>query len=231
MVQHLRFQFSSVQLLNRVQLLATQKLQNTRPPCPSPTPEVYPNSCPSSWWCHPAISSSVVPFSSCLQSFPASESFLMSQLFILEVKKSKLLEDICHNPRDQIPKLLGATFATVWLIQPRCDIGEWDGWCVILTQNHTTRLTEHAWWVESSSTISVLSYTSLSTFFPSQVLKGNECGERNKVYIKGKKLWFQGPVKLGDGLMSKDTLLDKVSFFKAFPRKYIRRLGFTNYYI
>ena len=55
-------------------------LQHTRPPCPSPTPGVYPNSCPLSWWCHPTISSSVVPFS-CLQSFPASGSFQMSQLF------------------------------------------------------------------------------------------------------------------------------------------------------
>ena len=56
-------------------------LQHTRPPCPSPTPGVYSNSCPSSQWCHPAISSSVVPFSSCLQSFPASVSFQMSQFF------------------------------------------------------------------------------------------------------------------------------------------------------
>ena len=52
-----------------------------RPPCPSPTPRVYSNSCPSSRWCHPAISSSVAPFSSSLQSFPASGSFLVSQLF------------------------------------------------------------------------------------------------------------------------------------------------------
>ena len=56
-------------------------LQHARPPCPSPTPRVYPNSCPLSRWCHPTISSSVVPFSSRLQSFPASESFPMSQLF------------------------------------------------------------------------------------------------------------------------------------------------------
>ena len=56
-------------------------LQHTRPPCLSPTPGVYSNSCPSSRWCHPAISSSVVPFSSHLQSCPASESFQMSQLF------------------------------------------------------------------------------------------------------------------------------------------------------
>ena len=54
--------------------------QHARPPCPSPTPGVYPNSCPLSRWCHPTISSSVVPFSSCLQSFPASGSFQMNQL-------------------------------------------------------------------------------------------------------------------------------------------------------
>ena len=56
-------------------------LQHARPSCPSPTPGVYPNSCPLSQWCHPTISSSVVPFSSCLQSFPASGSFQMSQFF------------------------------------------------------------------------------------------------------------------------------------------------------
>ena len=54
---------------------------HTRPPCPSPTPGVHPNSCPLSQWCHPTISSSVVPFSYCPQSFPASGSFPMSQLF------------------------------------------------------------------------------------------------------------------------------------------------------
>ena len=56
-------------------------VQHARPPCPSPTPRVYPNSCPLSQWCHPTISSSVFSFSSCLQSFPISESFLMSRLF------------------------------------------------------------------------------------------------------------------------------------------------------
>ena len=56
-------------------------LQHTRLPCPLPTPGVYSNSCPLSRWCHPAISSSVVPFSSCPQSFPASGSFQMSQFF------------------------------------------------------------------------------------------------------------------------------------------------------
>ena len=56
--------------------------EHARPTCPSPTPGVYSNSCPLSWWCHPTISSSVVPFSSHLQSFPASGSFPMSQLFV-----------------------------------------------------------------------------------------------------------------------------------------------------
>ena len=61
--------------------LRPHELQHTRPPCPSPTPRVYPNSCPLSQWCHPTISSSVIPFSSCLQSFPTSGSFQMSQTF------------------------------------------------------------------------------------------------------------------------------------------------------
>ena len=57
-------------------------LQHPRPPCPSPTARAYLNPCPLSWWCHPTISSSVIPFSSCPQSFPPSGSFQMSQLFI-----------------------------------------------------------------------------------------------------------------------------------------------------
>ena len=61
--------------------LRSHESQHAMPPCPSPTPGVYSNSCPSSWWCHPAISSSVIPFSSCPQSLPASGSFPMSQLF------------------------------------------------------------------------------------------------------------------------------------------------------
>ena len=59
------------------------RLQHARLPCPSPTPRVYSNSCPWSWWCHPTISSSVIPFSSCLQLFPASGSFQMTQFFAL----------------------------------------------------------------------------------------------------------------------------------------------------
>ena len=81
--RHLDFQHSSVQFSHSVvsDSLRAHGLQPTRPPCPSPTPGIYSNSCPLSWWCHPTISSSVVPFSSCLQSFPASGSFQMSQFF------------------------------------------------------------------------------------------------------------------------------------------------------
>ena len=73
--------FSSVQSLSRVDSLRPHESQHARPPCPSPTPGVYSNSYPSSRWCHPAISSSVTPFSSSPQSLPASGSFPMSQLF------------------------------------------------------------------------------------------------------------------------------------------------------
>ena len=75
------YQFSSVYSLSRGWLFATPWIAAHQPPCPSPTPGVHSNSCPSSQWCHPAISSSVIPFSSCPQSLPASGSFPMSQLF------------------------------------------------------------------------------------------------------------------------------------------------------
>ena len=76
-------QFSSVQFRHSVMSnsLRPHEIQHTRPPCPSPTPRVHPNPCPSSQWCHPTISSSVISFSSYLQSFPVSGSFQMSQFF------------------------------------------------------------------------------------------------------------------------------------------------------
>ena len=77
------FQFSSVHFSHSVvsNSLWSHEPQHTRPPCPSPAPRVHPNPCPSSWWYHPTISSFVVPFSSCPQSFPESGSFPMSQFF------------------------------------------------------------------------------------------------------------------------------------------------------
>ena len=80
---HFLGSFHSVQFSHSVvsSSLQPHEPQHARPPCPSPTPGVHPNSCPLSQWCHPTISSSVIPFSSCPQSFPASGSFPMNQLF------------------------------------------------------------------------------------------------------------------------------------------------------
>ena len=82
-VRNISPEISSVQFSRSVvsDSLRPHESQHARPPCPSPTPGVHSDSCASSQWCHPAISSSVVPFSSCLQSFPTSGSFPMSQHF------------------------------------------------------------------------------------------------------------------------------------------------------
>ena len=74
--------FSSVQLLIVSNSLQPQGLQHNRPPCPLPIPRIYSHSCPLTQWCHPTIPSSAIPFSSCLQSFPASGSFQRSQFSI-----------------------------------------------------------------------------------------------------------------------------------------------------
>ena len=79
LINKAEIEFSSVQSLSCVRLVATPWTVHDRPPCPSPAPEACSNSCPLIWWCHPTILSSVVPFSSCLQSVPASGSFSMSQ--------------------------------------------------------------------------------------------------------------------------------------------------------
>ena len=86
--------------------LRPHELQHARPPCPSPTPGVYPNSCPSSRRCHPAISSSVVPFSSCPQSLPASGDFPMSQFFASggqSIRVSALASVLPMNTQDWSP--------------------------------------------------------------------------------------------------------------------------------
>ena len=82
-ISHYLWMFSSVQFSHSVMSnsLRPHELQHARPPWPPPTPGVHSNSHPSNRWCHPAISSSVIPFSSCPQSLPASESFPMSQLY------------------------------------------------------------------------------------------------------------------------------------------------------
>ena len=101
--------FSSVQFSRSVvsDSLRPHELQHARPPCPSPSPGVYSNSCPSSPWCHPATSSSVIPFSYCPQSLPAWESFPMSQLFAWRVGQSigvsALASFLLKNTQDWSP--------------------------------------------------------------------------------------------------------------------------------
>ena len=93
--------------------LRPHELQHARPPCPFPTPRVHPNPCPLSLWCHPTISSSVIPFSSCPQSLPASGSFQMSQLCALggqSIGVSALASVLPMNIQDWSP--LGWT---VWI--------------------------------------------------------------------------------------------------------------------
>ena len=87
--------------------------QHARLPCPSPTPRVYPNSCPLSRWCHPTISSSVIPFSSCLKSFPASGSFQMSQFFASCGQRTGVSASPSVSPSNEHPGLI--PFRMDWL--------------------------------------------------------------------------------------------------------------------
>ena len=106
------------------------ELQRARPPCPSPTPRVYPNSCPSSRWCHPAISSSVVLFFSCPQSFPASGSFRMSQLLASDGQHWSFSFSI--SPSNKYPGLI--SFRMDWL-----DLLEVQGTLKSLLQHHSSK--------------------------------------------------------------------------------------------
>ena len=111
--------------------LRPHELQHARPPCPSPVPGVHSNSCPSSRWCHPTISSSVIPFSSHLQSFPASGSFQMSQLFAsggqsIGVATSKSV--LPMNTQELI------SFRMDWL-----DLLAVQGTCKSLLQHHSSK--------------------------------------------------------------------------------------------
>ena len=128
LLHYLNLCISSVQFSRTVvsDSLRPHESQHATPPCPSPTPRVHSNSCPSSWWCHPAISSSVIPFSSCPQTLPASESFPMSQLFAWggqSIGVSALASFLPKNTQDWSPL-------------------EWTGWkiCIILSYNHNIHL-------------------------------------------------------------------------------------------
>ena len=122
------FQFSSVQSLSRVWFLESQQ---ARSPCPSPTPRVYSNSCPPSWWCHPAISSSVAPFSSFPQPLPASGSFQVSQLFTWGGHKYWSFS-FSISPSNEHPRLI--SFRMDWL-----DLLAVQGTLKSLLQHHSSK--------------------------------------------------------------------------------------------
>ena len=107
-------------------------LQHARPPCPSPTPGVYSNSCPSSRWCHPTIWSSVIPFSSHLQSFPASGSFPVSQLFTLCGQRIEVSASASVLPVNEYSGLI--SFRMDWL-----DLLAVQGTLKSLLQHHSSK--------------------------------------------------------------------------------------------
>ena len=110
--------------------LRPHESQHTRPPCPSPTSGVYSNSLPLSWWCHPAISSSVIPFSSCPQPLPAPESFPMSQLYMRWPKYWSFSFSI--SPSNEHPGLI--SFRMDWL-----DLLAVEGTLKSLLQHHSSK--------------------------------------------------------------------------------------------
>ena len=111
--------------------LRPHELQHARPPCPSPTPGVHSESHPSSQWCHPAISSTVVPFSSCPQSLPASESFPMNQLFTWGGQSTGVPFSFSIIPSKEHP---GLTFRMAWL-----DLLAVQGTLKSLLQHHSSK--------------------------------------------------------------------------------------------
>ena len=125
---------SSVQSLSRVRLFATPWTAAHQASCPSPTPGACSNSCPLSQWCHPTISSSVIPFSSSLQSFPASRSFPMSQFFASGDQNIGVLHAhiyVCLSSQGY-----GFSYGHVWMWELDCEEGlapkNWCFWTVVL---------------------------------------------------------------------------------------------------
>ena len=142
--------------------LQLHESQHARPPCPTPTPGVHSNSCPSSQWCHPAISSSVIPFSSCPQSLPASESFPVSQLFawvgqIIGVSASTSV--LPMNTQDWSP--LGWTG---WIsLQSKGLSRVFSNTTVHLSKNPIKKITVYLWLVSVTVYLWFVSFFALST--------------------------------------------------------------------
>ena len=122
--------FSSVAQLHMSDSLRPHGLQLAKLPCLSPTARAYSNSCPSSWWCHPTISSSVIPFSSRLQSFPASGCFPVSQLFTSGGRSIGVSFNI--SPPNEHPGLI--SFRMDWL-----DLLAVQGTLKSLLQHHSSK--------------------------------------------------------------------------------------------
>ena len=133
----------SVQSLSHVRFLWPHGLQHVRLPCPSPTPRACSSSCPSSWWCHSTISSSVVPFSSCLQSFPASGSFPISQFFASGGQSTGVSASASVLPMN---------------IQDWFPLG-WTGWTTLQSKGLSSLLQHH-----SSKASIQLNYTSIKKY-------------------------------------------------------------------
>ena len=125
---------SSVQFSRSVMFdsLWPHEPQHYRPPFPSPTPGVHPNPCPSSWWCHPIFSSSVVPFSSCPQSLQASGSFPVSQLFASGGPSIASKFQLQHQSSNEHPGLI--SFRMDWL-----DLLAVQGTLKSLLQHHSSK--------------------------------------------------------------------------------------------
>jgi len=129
-----KISLSSVQFSRSVvsNSLRPHESQHSRPPCPSPTPGIHPDSRSSSQWCHPAISASVVPFSSCPQSLPASESFPMSQHFAWNTSPKYWSFSLSIIPSKEIPGLI--SFRMDWL-----DLLAVQGTLRSLLQHHSSK--------------------------------------------------------------------------------------------
>ena len=207
--------------------------QHARPPCPSPTPRAYPNSCPASPWCHPAISSSVVPFSSCPQSLPASESFSVSQLFAWGGQStgvSALASVLPMNTQDWFP--LG-----------------WTGWAS-LPQHIKSHIWEayskhySQWWKTEGIPSKIRNKTSVSTFTtiiqhsswnPSYTnlrrkIKGTQIGKEVKLSLSADDttVYLENPKDSIRKLLELISEFSRVSGYKINTQKSLARLSTSN---
>ena len=147
--------------------LQPHESQHARPPCPSPTPGVHPDSRPLTQWCHPAISSSVVPFSSCPQSLPPSESFPMSQLFTWGGQSTKWSFSFSIFPSKEIPGLI--SFRMDWLD-------------LLAVQGTLKSLLQHGFYIYIYTSISYLKF--LNTNLHSILMSSKRFWGKYKCFLK-----------------------------------------------